>query len=110
MIHGERAWKAAREYVVPALEKAGLTITTEWLYGHDATHENADKISNDPAVQEADMLLAVGGGNVSIQQNWLQIILENRYLPLLPLRLTALLLPRSVLCTMRMVLSATSQD
>lgn len=42
--------------------KAGLTITTEWLYGHDATHENADKISNDPAVQEADMLLAVGGG------------------------------------------------
>lgn len=62
MIHGERAWKAAREYVVPALEKAGLTITTEWLYGHDATHENADKISNDPAVQEADMLLAVGGG------------------------------------------------
>ncbi|MEE0674224.1 MAG: iron-containing alcohol dehydrogenase, partial [Enterocloster sp.] len=62
MIHGERAWKAASEYVVPALEKAGLTITTEWLYGHDATHENADKISNDPAVQEADMLLAVGGG------------------------------------------------
>ena len=62
VIHGERAWKAAREYVVPALEKAGLTITTEWLYGHDATHENADKISNDPAVQEADMLLAVGGG------------------------------------------------
>ena len=61
VIHGERAWKAAREYVVPALEKAGLTITTEWLYGHDATHENADKISNDPAVQEADMLLAVGG-------------------------------------------------
>ena len=54
VIHGERAWKAAREYVVPALEKAGLTITTEWLYGHDATHENADKISNDPAVQEAD--------------------------------------------------------
>ena len=26
VIHGERAWKAAREYVVPALEKAGLTI------------------------------------------------------------------------------------
>lgn len=76
VIHGERAWKAAREYVVPALEKAGLTITTEWLYGHDATHENADKISNDPAVQEADMLLAVGGGNVSIQQSWLQITLE----------------------------------
>ena len=34
VIHGERAWKAAREYVVPALEKAGLTITTEWLYGY----------------------------------------------------------------------------
>ena len=26
VIHGERAWKAAREYVVPALEKAGLTV------------------------------------------------------------------------------------
>ncbi len=39
--------EGSKEYVVPALEKAGLTITTEWLYGHDATHENADKISND---------------------------------------------------------------
>ena len=26
VIHGERAWKAAREYVVPALEKAGLRL------------------------------------------------------------------------------------
>lgn len=62
VIHGEKAWKAAGGYVLPALEKAGLTVTGCILYGHDATHENCDKLCKDPAVLGADMLLAVGGG------------------------------------------------
>ena len=62
VIHGERAWKAARDYVVPAIEKAGLAMLGELLYGHDATHENVKKICEDPRAKEADMLLAVGGG------------------------------------------------
>ncbi len=55
------------------------------------------------------MLLAVGGGKCIDTAKLAADHLGNRYLPLLPLRLTVLLLPRSVLCTMRMVLSATSR-
>lgn len=62
VIHGEKAWAAARDLVVPAIEKAGLELTREFVYGHDATYENVEKIISDRAVQEADMLLAVGGG------------------------------------------------
>lgn len=62
VIHGEKAWKAAKKYVVPAFEKAGLEMTGELLYGQDATHENAARICDDFRVQSADMLLAVGGG------------------------------------------------
>lgn len=43
VIHGERAWKAAKDYVVPAIEKAGLAMLGELLYGHDATHEKCKK-------------------------------------------------------------------
>lgn len=62
VIHGGRAWKAAKDYVVPAIEKAGLAMLGELLYGHDATHENVKKICENPRAKEADMLLAVGGG------------------------------------------------
>lgn len=61
-VHGEKAWMAAERYVVPALERAGLELTGELLYGHDATYGNVDRICADPRVREADMLLAVGGG------------------------------------------------
>lgn len=62
VIHGEKAWMASRELVVPAIKKAGLKLTRELLYGHDATYENVEAILSDKAVREADMLLAVGGG------------------------------------------------
>lgn len=62
VIHGEKAWKAAREYVTAGLEKAGLDLVCELLYGHDATYENVERIMAEEGVREADMLLAVGGG------------------------------------------------
>lgn len=62
VVHGEKAWQAAEKYVSPALEKAGLAVSAELLYGHDATHENAERLCRDSGVQRADMLLAVGGG------------------------------------------------
>ena len=62
VIHGERAWKASSQYILPALEKAELSVTGTVLYGHEATHRNAERITEDPCVREADMLLAVGGG------------------------------------------------
>lgn len=62
VVHGEKAWAASREYVVLALEKAGLELAGECLYGHDATYENVDRITADAGVQAADVLMAVGGG------------------------------------------------
>ena len=43
-------------------KKAELSVTGTVLYGHEATHRNAERITEDPCVREADMLLAVGGG------------------------------------------------
>ena len=62
VVHGEKAWKASKEYVVPAIEKAGLELTGEVLYGHEATYENLEAILTDERVQQADMILGVGGG------------------------------------------------
>lgn len=62
VVHGEKAWKASKEYVVPAIEKAGLELTGEVLYGHEATYENLEAILTDERVQKADMILGVGGG------------------------------------------------
>ncbi len=62
VIHGEKAWKASREYVLSALEKSSLTTVGTLLYGHDATYENVERIMADEKAGEADMFLAVGGG------------------------------------------------
>ena len=56
VIHGEKAWKAAEAYVLPALQKAGLTVTGCILYGKDATWENVHAICARPEVQNADCL------------------------------------------------------
>ena len=62
IVHGERAWKASKDYVLPALDRAGLLVTGEILYGHEATYENMERIAESPEVSEADMIIAVGGG------------------------------------------------
>lgn len=62
VVHGEKAWRASGEYVAPALEKAGLKLVREFLYGHDASYENVERIASDAGVRSADIILAVGGG------------------------------------------------
>lgn len=62
VIHGEKAWQASREYVVSALDQAGMGLRGEILYGHDATYENVERICQNAAFQAADMIVAVGGG------------------------------------------------
>ncbi len=62
VIHGEKAWNASEEYVVPALEKAELELVDTVLYGHEATYENLNKIMKNENVQNADIILGVGGG------------------------------------------------
>ena len=36
VVHGEKAWQAAEKYVLPALQKAGLTASGCILYGKEA--------------------------------------------------------------------------
>lgn len=62
VIYGEKAWAASKDYIVPALKKAGIEMVCGMLYGHDATCENVERIAANPKVQEADLLIAVGGG------------------------------------------------
>ncbi len=62
LIYGEKAFKASSIELLPSIEKAGLIITEKVCYGHEATFENVDKIVNNPNIQSADMLFAIGGG------------------------------------------------
>lgn len=62
IVYGEKAWRAARDYVLPALDQAGMQVCAQVLYGHNATFEQVRTIVENPDVERADMLIAVGGG------------------------------------------------
>lgn len=62
IIGGKTALSKAKEDLLAAMAEAGLTVTGILWYGGDATYENVDRLMADPAVQEADMVFAVGGG------------------------------------------------
>lgn len=61
VIGGNKARKAAEKRLLSAC-KGALEVTGSFLYGDDATYENADALANLKEVQEADMIFAVGGG------------------------------------------------
>ena len=50
--------------MLPSLEQAEIIVTGAVVYGKDATWENVKRLEREPAVQEADVILAVGGGRV----------------------------------------------
>lgn len=55
----------ARAKAEPAIRKAcqgSIEILGSFLYGDDATFENAEKLTEIPEVKKADMIFAVGGG------------------------------------------------
>ena len=62
VICGKQAWEASKDYVLPSLEQAEIIVTGAVVYGKDATWENVKRLEREPAVQEADVILAVGGG------------------------------------------------
>ena len=62
LIYGEKAYKAASEKLLAALQKADIEITTSFCYGHEATVSNVDRIVNDQKVKEVDIMFAIGGG------------------------------------------------
>lgn len=61
IIGGNKARKAAEPLIRKVVE-GKISITGSFLYGDDATFENAEKLMEIPEVREADMIFAVGGG------------------------------------------------
>lgn len=62
IVHGEKAFNAAKQELIKEIENAGITIHKTILYGKDATYENVDRIKNDVETSKVDFIFAVGGG------------------------------------------------
>lgn len=62
VVGGETALQKAKPRLLPALERAGLAVTTVEVYGKNATRANVEGIRTNPLVEQADMIFAVGGG------------------------------------------------
>ncbi|RPA55905.1 iron-containing alcohol dehydrogenase family protein [Aerococcus agrisoli] len=62
IIGGETALAKSLDRLKPAIEKAGLTITTIEWYGGEASYGNIDRLVALEDVAKADMIFAVGGG------------------------------------------------
>lgn len=62
VIGGKTAIEKARPYLEKSLENSSIKII-DWLwYGGDATFQNAERLSKEDAIKNADMIFAVGGG------------------------------------------------
>jgi len=62
IIGGETALEKALPRLKPAIQAAGLSITTIEWYGGEASYSNIDRLVALDQVQAADMIFAVGGG------------------------------------------------
>ncbi len=62
VIGGETALTKAMPVLRPVLEMSELVVTGEIIYGKECSFNNSEKLAALPAVQEADVLLAIGGG------------------------------------------------
>lgn len=62
IIGGKTALAKARPYLEAGLAKSELEATGFIWYGGNSSMENVDKLVQNPDVQAADMLFAVGGG------------------------------------------------
>lgn len=62
VIGGKRAMAAAREKLLKALEDSDMEITGFIRFGRECTFAAAKRLAEEPAVLEADIIFAVGGG------------------------------------------------
>lgn len=62
VIGGRRGVEAAQEKMIKAVEGVGLEFTGFLLAGEQSSYENVAHLCHDHAVQDADMIFAVGGG------------------------------------------------
>ena len=64
VIGGHKAMAAVRERLLAAIQGSAVTITDLVWYGGEASRENIAALAENPAVAAADMIFAVGGGNL----------------------------------------------
>ena len=61
LIHGAKAYAACQALLTPAL--GSLDVVREVCYGQEATYENVARLTEDPDVRRADVLIGIGGGS-----------------------------------------------
>jgi glycerol dehydrogenase-like iron-containing ADH family enzyme len=62
VVGGKTAMSKAKDALLDALKGTGVEVLDFVWYGGNSTYENAEKLKNHPAVQQADMVFAMGGG------------------------------------------------
>ncbi len=60
LLYGEKAFKASRDKVLPALKNFDIIYQT--VYGKEASYANIDRLAAVEQISKADLILAVGGG------------------------------------------------
>ena len=79
VIGGRKAMHAAREQILESVRAGSIRITDFVLYGSECTFEAAQDLEKLPAVREADMIFAVGGGKAVDTAKLVSIALEKPY-------------------------------
>ena len=62
VIGGKTAMSKAKPYLDEAVKSSEIEIIDYIWYGGDSSYENAQMLIDNPVVQKADMIFAVGGG------------------------------------------------
>lgn len=62
LIGGQKALATVEEELTGILEKANVEVTGSFVYGKAATQSNIDTLVHTKEVQEADVLIGIGGG------------------------------------------------
>ena len=70
VIVGGNKSRAAAEPLIRKACEGTIEITGSFLYGDDATFENAEALTKIPEIQKADMIFAVGGGRAVDTSKW----------------------------------------
>ena len=76
VIVGGNKSRAAAEPLIRKACEGTIEITGSFLYGDDATFENAEALTKIPEIAKADMIFAVGGGRAVDTSKWASHLLK----------------------------------
>ncbi|MBC3804245.1 iron-containing alcohol dehydrogenase [Acetobacterium fimetarium] len=64
LIVGDHGYGQAKKYLDEALKNSRLAVEKPVHFGGECTFENVERLKNETAVKNADMIFAIGGGRV----------------------------------------------